>query len=159
MIGRIVFGCCLVVLAIAYGVVGDSYPAMGLQEGFGPGLFPVIIAGVVVVFAALETAQNGLIFRKIQKAPVDSGAAAVAGPASGVDGHEIVSSLVIAVAVVVAVLLMPVIGFIAASAALLLVLSVSMGMRPLWKSAAISVLVAASLFLVFNKGFDVVFAF
>jgi len=54
---------------------------------------------------------------------------------------------------------MSVVGFIAAGAGLLLVLSVSMGMRPLWKSAAISALVAAGLFLVFNKGFDVVFAF
>lgn len=159
MIGRIVFGCCLVVVAIAYGVVGDGYPAMDLQEGFGPGLFPVITAGIVVIFAVLETAQNALILRKIQKAPVESGAAAAAGPPSGVDGREFVSSLVIAGAVAAAVLLMPLIGFIAAGAGLLMVLSASMGMRPLWKCAAISVVVAAGLFLVFNKGFDVVFAF
>ncbi|MBI4458110.1 tripartite tricarboxylate transporter TctB family protein [Candidatus Uhrbacteria bacterium] len=146
-------------LAIAYGVVGDNYPAMGLQEGFGPGLFPVIIAGVVAVFAVLETVQNTLILRKIQKAPIESGVAAVAGPASGVDGHEFISSLVIVTAVVAAVLLMPVIGFVAASAGLLLVLSMVMGMRPLWKSVAISALVAGSLHLIFSKGFDVVFAF
>jgi len=159
VIGRIVFGCCLVVAAAVYGIVGAGYPGMGLQEGFGPGLFPVIIAAIVAVFAALETAQNVMTLRKINKAPIEADAVALTGPAFGVNGGEVVSSAVLVVTVLAAVLMMNVVGFVAASAGLLLVLSAVMGMRPLWKSAAVSVLLAAGLFLIFSKGFDVVFAF
>ena len=123
---------------------------MGLQEGFGPGFFPTIITLIVGLFALIEGARQIANYRRpgSDRSPNWS------------DGfRELTNSLIVASCVVGSVLSMPYIGFIPASAAMVLVLSIIMGLRPLWKSVAVSLLLSVGLYLVFSKGFGVVFAF
>lgn len=150
MIGRIFFPSLLFFLALAYGLTAQRFPKMGLQEGFGPGFFPTIVTSMVGLFALIEAIRQVLEYRRTR---------AVAGADWGVSFREISSSVIVVASVVAAVLAMPYVGFILASAALVLVLFIAMGMRPLWKSIPLSLFFAIGLFLIFSEGFGVVFAF
>ena len=77
----------------------------------------------------------------------------------GISFREFTNSLIVVFCVVAAVASMPYIGFIPASAAIVLVLSIVMGLRPLWKCVAVSLLLAVGMYLIFSEGFGVVFAF
>ena len=150
MLGRIFFPFSLFLLALAYGLAAQRFPAMGLQEGFGPGLFPTIITSIVGLFALVEGTRQVLRYRRTR---------AAAGADWGVGFREVSNSVIVVASVVAAVLAMPHVGFVPASAALVLVLSAVMGMRPLWKSVSLSLFLAAGLYLIFSEGFGVVFAF
>ena len=145
--GLILFPLFLLLAALAYGVMAQDFPDMGLQEGFGPGFFPTIVAAIVCLFSLVECARQ-LIERRSEPGVAPSGAA-----------RDFLSSFILAGCVGAAVLSMPFIGFVAASAALVLILSITMGMRPLWKSVLVSLLIAAALHLVFSQGFGVLFVF
>lgn len=150
MIGRIFFPFLLLLFALTYGVMAQRFPTMGLQEGFGPGLFPTIITSLIGFFALVEIVRQFAAYRRETLS---------AGLDWGISLREVANSLIIILCVVAAVLSIPLIGFIAASAILVLILSIVMGMRPLWKSAAISICLAIGLYFVFSEGFGVVFAF
>ncbi len=150
MLGRIFFPFFLFFLALAYGLAAQNFPAMGLQEGFGPGFVPTIIMSIVGLFALIEGVRQYLEYRRTK---------ATEGLDWGVSPREFSNSVIVIVSVVGAVLAMPHVGFIPASAAMVLVLSIVMGLRPLWKSISLSLLLAVGLYLVFSEGFGVVFAF
>lgn len=150
MIGRIFFPFLLFAVALTYGFAAQKFPSMGLQEGFGPGLFPTIIASVICIFTLIEGIRQ--IFAFISRQPGVS-------INWGVTSREFFNSVIVVLCVVAAVIAMPYFGFVAASTALVFVLSMVMGLRPIWKSVAISFLIAGGLFLVFSEGFGVVFAF
>ena len=145
MSGLILFPFFLLLAALAYGVAAQNFPDMGLQEGFGPGFFPTIIAAVTCLFSLVECA------RQLRRSEPDA--------APGEAAHDFLNGFILAGCVVAAVLSMPFIGFVAASAALVLILSITMGLRPLWKSGLVSLLIAAALHLVFSQGFGVLFVF
>ncbi len=150
MIGRIFFPFFLFLVVIVYGVTAQGFPVMDLQEGFGPGFFPTIIMAIAGLFALIEGVRQIAEYRRLPKQePSDW----------GISFREFTNSLIVIACVVGAVVSMPYVGFIPASAVMVLVLSIVMGLRPLWKSAVISLLLAVGLFLVFSEGFGVVFAF
>ena len=150
MLGQIFFPFLLFLFAVTYGLMAQGFPAMGLEEGFGPGLFPTIITVLIGLFTLIEVVRQVIAYRRKPSTE---------GLDWGVSLREVVNSLIVAGCVVAAVSSMPYIGFIAASAILVLILSIVMGMRPLWKSAAVSVSLAIGLYFVFSEGFGVIFAF
>lgn len=150
MLGRIFFPFLLFLFALTYGLMAQGFPSMGLQEGFGPGLFPTIITSLIGFFALIEAARQIAAYRQTRSTE---------GIDWGISLREVVNSLIIVLCVIATMLSMPFIGFIASSAILVLILSVVMGMRPLWKSAAVSLLLAIGLYFVFSEGFGVIFAF
>ena len=145
--------------AAAYGVWAQGFPMMGLEEGFGPGLFPTVIATIIFVFAAIDAARQFQAYRRRGRGVAGRHPSAAGRSTLGVTRQEIASASILVAAIVATVLLMPYAGFVVASAGLVLVLTVAMGMRPLWKCAAVSALVAGGLYLVFAEGFGVIFAF
>ena len=150
MIGRIFFPFFLFLLALTYGLTAQNFPAMGLQEGFGPGFFPTIIMAIIGLFALIEGMRQIAEYRRLKSSQKADW---------GISFREFTNSLIVVFCVVAAVLSMPYIGFIPACAAMVLVLSIVMGLRPLWKSAAVSLLLAVGLYLIFSEAFGVVFAF
>ena len=150
VIGRIFFPFFLFFSAFTYGLVAQRFPTMGLQEGFGPGLFPTIITAIIGLFALIEGLRQIAEYRRSKSTEKADW---------GISLREATNSLIVIFCVVASVLSMPYVGFIPASAALVLVLSIVMGLRPLWKSAAVSLFLAVGLYLIFSEGFGVVFAF
>ena len=147
VIGRIFFPGIILVSAGIYGIAAVGFPEMELQEGFGPGLFPKLIALVVAVLCVFEIMREVIAGRGQEKSPNDW----------GISSHEFVNSAILVVAVVVALILMPHVGFVVAGTALVMFLSVIMGLRPLWKSLVASALITTGLYGVFSEGFGVIF--
>ncbi len=159
MYGSVLFSGGILIAAIAFGVIALGFPWMSLQEGFGPGLFPILIAGAIGILALFEfLARFGDLRRSWRKAKAPSDAEISTLPI-GVTGADLVSAAIVIVAVVATVLLIPVITFVPAGACLIFVLSLVMGTRPIWKCAAIAVFAAGTIYLIFAKGFNVIFAF
>ena len=150
MLGQIFFPFFLVLVALTYGLAAQRFPPMGLQEGFGPGFFPTIIMAVVGLFALMEGIRQIVDYRRLKSSRKADW---------GISFREFTNSLIVVFCVVAAVLSMPYIGFIPASAAIVLVLSIVMGLRPLWKCVAVSLLLAVGMYLIFSEAFGVVFAF
>ncbi len=146
-IGRILFPSFLLLSAVAYGAAAQNFPHMDLQEGFGPGFFPSIVAAALCLLALAEAARR-LVEHLSERGDRPSGGR-----------RDLLNASLLAGVVVAAVLSMPVVGFVPASTALVFCLSVAMGMRPLWKSALASLLVAVSVHFIFSRGFAVLFVF
>ncbi|MGI9568368.1 MAG: tripartite tricarboxylate transporter TctB family protein [Desulfobulbia bacterium] len=157
--GQILFPGVISILAIYYGLIAQTYPSMSLEEGFGPGLFPTGIALVVAVLAAVECYRQFSLFRLVKKRSDSAGIQQFEAHSSEIYLSELLGAGFIIVTVIVTVFAIPFIGFIPASALTIFTLSTFMGTRPIWKSAAIALVTAAIIYLVFAKGFNVIFAF
>lgn len=158
MRARFLFPAFIALVAIGYGLMAREFPSMPLQEGFGPGLFPGLIAATLGVLAAVEAVSQFLAYRRAgQTAPV-SGATAET-PDRGVNLAELRAVVILVACVIATVWAIPLVGLIPAAAGLVFVLSTAMGTRPLWKSLLISVVTAVLVYVVFAKAFNVVFAF
>lgn len=153
MIARIIFPATIALLALPYFLIAQAYPEMSLQEGFGPGFFPSIIAAVVGVLALVEALTQLLHYvrdRRRDNAP---------GATLGIEWREVWGAGLLVAAVVATVLAVPYTGFTVAACALVFVLSIAMGMRPVWLSALVSVLVGVSIHTIFAHIFGLVIAF
>lgn len=154
MIARILFPAVVAALALAFALVAQSYPSMSLQQGFGPGLFPTILGVAVGALALLETAIQ---LRRYLRAGHDEGVKQE--EEGGLALREAGAAALLVVSVVASILAIPHVGFIPAGAALVFVLSLAMGMRPVWRTALVSLAIAAAIDLVFTKAFGLVMAF
>lgn len=158
MRARFLFPAFIVLVAIGYGIMARDFPNMPLQEGFGPGLFPGLIAATLGVLAALEAVSQLLAHRRL-KQETSAGTGTGDAEASGLTLAELRAVAILVTSVVATVWAIPRIGLVPAAAALVFVLSTAMGTRPLWKSLVVSVITAGVVYAVFAEAFNVVFAF
>ena len=149
MIGRIFFPAMILVCAGIFGIAAVGFPLMELQEGFGPGLFPKFISITVMVLCAFEITREIAVAREQGAVKWDW----------GISRDEAINSGILIVAVVSALLAMPSVGFVIAGTALVMFLSVVMGLRPLWKGLLTSATITISLYWIFSEGFGVIFSF
>lgn len=140
------------VLACLYWQKASALPSMTLAAGFGPGYFPAIVAGFLVLLAALELFQV-VMARRVSACLSGTDRAE---SAEGLPG-DIGAAFILLAAVAAYVLLTPVLGFIPAAVLMLLALSVLMGLKPLWRSSLFSVVAAVGLHVVFHEIFGVSF--
>ncbi len=157
MVARIVFPIAVFVAILVYAWVALGYPAMSLQRGFGPGFFPLIIAFLVAVLAAIEIANQAIaLIRRRARSAVQTTAVKLD---LGVNLRELTYTAILAASVITAVLAIRPLGFVAASAALVGVLTIAMGTRSPWQAIAAGVIASGSIYIIFAKGFGVVLAF
>ena len=149
MIGQIFFPTVIFVCAGMFGIHATSFPIMELQEGFGPGLFPKLIAVAVMVLCAFEIAREIMVARRQKKVEMNW----------GITRDEAINCALLIIAVVTALLAMPYVGFVVAGSALVMLLSIIMGLRPLWKGLLTSVIITTSLYWIFSEGFGIIFSF
>lgn len=159
MIGRILFPGAMILSALAYGVTARGFPSMDLQEGFGPGLFPIAVALMVALVAAVEMSRQVFAYRRFKEAPRTGADEESKESMPGVTAREAANSLILVAGVGGAVLLMPYVGFLVASMVLVLGLSLIMGTRPIWKCVLVSVIISVGFYVIFDMGFGVIFAF
>ena len=157
--GSILFPGAVTVFAIYYGWIAQTYPSMSLQEGFGPGLFPTGIAFVVAVLSAIECYRQYSLFRHLKRSSEPTGSQHIEIEQGEISLAELLSTGIIIVIVIATVFAIPIIGFVPASALTIFALSTFMGTRPIWKSASIALITATTIYLIFAKGFNVIFAF
>ena len=157
MIARIIFPATIALLALPYFLIAQAYPEMSLQEGFGPGFFPSIIAAVVGVLALVEALTQLRHYIRERQRGNTSGMSL--GEHLGIEWREVLGAGLLVVTVAATVLAVPYIGFTAAACALVFVLSIAMGMRPIWLSALVSLLVGVSIHTIFSQVFGLVIAF
>lgn len=157
LIARIVFPFGIAILAVAYGLTAYGLPRMGLQEGFGPGLFPGLIACLVVTLALIEIVSRFVAYRKHQGAIPES--EATTPDTDSINIQDFFNVAIIAGAVIATVIAIPLIGFVPAGTAIVFALSIVMGTRPIWKSLVIAFFTSGLVYLIFAKGFNVLFAF
>ncbi len=157
--GSVFFPGAIAIFAICYGLIAQTYPSMSLEEGFGPGLFPTGIAFVVAALSAIECYRqySQLRLLKSRSEPVDS--QQLEFEYGEISLAELLSTGIIIVTVIATVFAVPFIGFIPASSLTIFALSTFMGTRPIWKSAATALITATTIYLIFAKGFNVIFAF
>lgn len=158
MTASVLFPLAITFLAVAYGFAAYSFPWMGLQEGFGPGLFPGIIAGLIAVLAGVEFIIQRTASRRASRAQTMPESQHLSA-APDVEREDFTGAGIVIIAVIATVLAIPVIGFMPAGTALVFALSFVMGSRPLWKGLLIAVATSVSIYLIFAKGFNVIFAF
>jgi len=160
---NVLFICFVIALALGYGTLAIGYPSMTLQEGYGPGLFPLVIAGFLVALGAAEMIrQVSMAQSRRGVQPTDSQPTAQPGedkiglsPA----GRDTANILLLVASVVGAVSAIPYVGFVPATAPLVFVLAVLMGLRPVWVSAGVAIATSGIIYLVFSEAFGVIFAF
>lgn len=151
MFTRFAIPIVAICLSFAYWQIAQSLPKMSLQAGYGPGFFPTIIAGFVILMASLELASVAAQWLSTRTPVAD-------GPAEGATfGADLLAASLLVISVATYTLLTPQIGFIAAAATMLLGLSVLMGLRPLWQSVVFSIFASVSLYMIFHKFFGVSF--
>lgn len=154
MTARILFPAFIALLAIPYGLIAEGFPVVSLEEGFGPGLFPGIIAIIIGTLAGMEfVVQTVKALSGSPRQPLDD------LPRTSVTFRELLASVCLVGAIIAAVLSIRYIGFVAAGSALVFALSLAMGMRPVWLSAICAIAVAATVHLVFSGAFGLVLAF
>lgn len=158
MRARFLFPAFIALVAVGYGLMARQFPAMPLQEGFGPGLFPGLIAAAVGVLATLEAASQFLTYRRL-KQETSGGKAAGEADIGGLTLAELRAVAILVAAVVATVWAIPRVGLVPAAAGLVFVLATAMGTRPLWKSLVMAVITASLVYVVFAEAFNVVFAF
>ena len=155
MAARIAFPAVIALLAFMYGWIALSFPSMSLDEGFGPGLFPGVIAAIVGVLALAEVLiQSMSAYRSNSSGPAQSDI-----PLVSISLRELVATCLLVVLVVATVFAIRHVGFIPAASGLVFALSLAMGMRPIWVSALASIAIALSAHLIFSGLFGRVLAF
>lgn len=154
MAARIIFPACIALLALLYGYIAQGYPSMSLEEGFGPGLFPTIVAAIVGALAVAE-----VIIQSVRATRSNAALSANDLPQVSISLRELVATCGLVLLVVATVFAIRYIGFIAAASALVFALSIAMGVRPIWLSAAASVMVAFTAHFIFSRLFGLVMAF
>ena len=154
MAARIIFPAVIALLAVMYGWIAQGYPSMSLEEGFGPGLFPAIIAAVVGALAVAE-----VIIQSVRATRSNEQFTGDDLPQVSISLREFVATCGLVLLVVATVIAIRHIGFIPAASALVFVLSTAMGVRPIWLSAAASAVLAFTAHLIFSGLFGLVLAF
>jgi Tripartite tricarboxylate transporter TctB family len=155
MIARILFPAAIAAIAIPFGVIAWNYPAMPLQDGFGPGLFPLIIAITIGGLALCEMVVQLASYSSVQSTDPTE----VDHDSKSVTLGELRAVALLVLAVVGTVFAVRHVGFIAAGSGLLFLLSIAMGMRPFWLAALSAIGATVFFYLIFAKMFGLVMAF
>jgi hypothetical protein len=154
MAARIAFPAVIALLAFMYGWIAQGFPSMSLDEGFGPGLFPGVIAAIVGVLALVEVMIQSMSAYRSNGDPALGDI-----PHVSISLRELAATCLLVALVVATVFAIRHIGFIAAASGLVFGLSLAMGMRPIWVSALSSIAVALSAHFIFSGLFGLVLAF
>ena len=158
MTAPVLFPLAIAVLAVAYGIAAFGFPRMELQEGFGPGLFPGIIACLVALLALSETLAQVARHRRRDSGSKIS-ATGVSTSDRGLRLDDFTNAAIVTFAVIATVIAIPLIGFVPAGSAIVFALCILMGARPIWKGLVIAIATSGAIYLIFSKGFNVLFAF
>lgn len=154
----VLFPLAIFVLAVAYGLAAISFPRLGLQEGFGPGLFPSAIALIVAFLALWEILVQVGDYRH-QTGKEGVGLHRRGHPKPPMSFGDLISAGIVILAVIATVFAIPLVGLAVAGTAMVFALSIVMGTRPLWKGFLIALVTTVAIYLTFTKGFNIIFAF
>lgn len=154
MAARILFPAVIALLAVTFGWIAYGLPSMSLNEGFGPGLFPMVLGAIIAMLAVAEVVVQSIKARRSNIEVPDQ-----TDPQLSISLREAGATCLLVALIVGAVVAVRHIGFVPAASGLVFALSLAMGMRPIWMTALASIAVALFAHLIFSEVFGLVLAF